>query len=50
MVWEGPTCLLQDPQVCPPGCLVSLLEGLPSHGLKAALHLHLLLSRLLPHL
>lgn len=34
MVWEGPTCLPQDPQACPLGCQASLLEGLPSPGLK----------------
>lgn len=33
-VWEGPTCLPQDPQACPPGCLASPPEGLPSPGLK----------------
>ncbi|KAB1259411.1 Transcription activator BRG1 [Camelus dromedarius] len=34
MVWEGPTCPPQDPQACPPGCLASPPEGLPSPGLK----------------
>lgn len=34
MVWEGPTCPLQDPQACLLGCPASPPEGLPSPGLK----------------
>lgn len=34
MLWEGPTCPLQDPQACLLGCPASPPEGLPSPGLK----------------